>query len=69
MTLEITMKKDLCIGTGNCVFWAPEVFELTDAGIANIINAEGLPEDKIIHAARQCPIRAIAVHRDGVDLV
>lgn len=69
MALEVSLKKDLCIGTGNCVFWAPEAFELSESGVVKIGNIEGLDEERIVHAAFQCPIRAIAVSRDGVNLV
>lgn len=53
------------MGSGNCSFWAPGVFDLDDEGIAIVVDAEGAPEDKIILAAQGCPTQAIAILRDG----
>lgn len=67
--LEIAVDPDLCIGTGNCVFFAPEVFEMTDAGQARVLDPAARSEQDVIYAAEQCPIRAVRVFRDGSQLV
>jgi ferredoxin len=63
--LEIKIDRDVCMGSGNCSFWAPGVFDLDDEGIAFVVDPTGAPEDKIILAAQGCPTQAIAIFRDG----
>jgi ferredoxin len=65
MALEIEIDRNVCMGSGNCSFWAPNVFDLDDEGFAIVIDAEGDPEDKIVLAAQGCPTQAITVRRDG----
>jgi ferredoxin len=69
VALDITIDRDLCMGSGNCSFWAPGVFELDDDGIAYVLDAAAQPEDKVILAAQGCPTQAIAVLRDGTKVV
>ncbi|HZN16217.1 MAG TPA: ferredoxin [Acidimicrobiales bacterium] len=61
MPLHITIDRDTCIGSGNCVHWSPTVFDQDDEGYAIVIDAAGAPEDKIREAARNCPTRSITV--------
>jgi len=67
--IEALVDADLCIGTGNCVFFAPEVFEMGDDHHAQVIDPSARPADDVVHAAQQCPIRAIRVRRGGQQLV
>jgi ferredoxin len=69
MALEISINRDACMGSGNCSFWAPGVFDLDDEGIAIVVDSAGQPEDKVILAAQGCPTQAITVERDGEKLV
>ena len=69
MALSIEINREVCMGSGNCSFWAPAVFDLDDDGIAIVIDAEGDAEDKVILAAQGCPTQAIAVFRDGEKVV
>jgi ferredoxin len=64
VTLRIEIDRDACMGSGNCGFWAPGVFDLDDDGIAVVLDAEGAPEDKAVLAAQGCPTQAIRVFRD-----
>lgn len=59
--MRISIDRDTCIGSGNCVHWAPTVFDQDDEGYAIVIDADGAPEDKIREAARNCPTRSITV--------
>lgn len=61
MALEIAIDRDVCMGSGNCSFWAPGVFDLDDDGIAVVIDPGAAPDDKIHLAAQGCPTRAITV--------
>lgn len=69
MALLIEINREVCMGSGNCSFWAPAVFDLDDDGVAVVIDAEGDTEDKIILAAQGCPTQAISVLRDGEKVV
>ncbi len=69
MALSIEINREICMGSGNCSFWAPAVFDLDDDGIAFVVDAAGDSEDKVILAAQGCPTQAIAVTRDGEKVV
>jgi ferredoxin len=68
MGIEVEIDRDVCMGSGNCVFEAPGAFALDDDSIATVVDPTAVPEDKIIAAARKCPTQAISVRRDGVSL-
>jgi ferredoxin len=56
------------MGSGNCTFAAPGVFELDDDSVARIVDPGASPEEAVLTAARQCPAHAITVRRDGAAL-
>jgi ferredoxin len=68
MGIEIEIDRDVCMGSGNCMYGAPGVFDLDDDSIARVVDANASSEDQILTAARQCPTGAITVRRDGVTL-
>jgi ferredoxin len=68
MGMEIDIDRDACMGSGNCVYTAPGVFELHDDSIACVVDPDASSEDAILAAARQCPTHAITVRRDGTAL-
>jgi ferredoxin len=61
VVLRISIDRETCIGSGNCVHWSPAVFDQDDEGYAIVIDAAGDTEDKIREAARNCPTRSITV--------
>jgi ferredoxin len=61
MALDIEIDRDLCIGSGNCVYEAPGVFDLDDDSISVVVDPAGAPQDRVVAAARKCPARAITV--------
>jgi ferredoxin len=67
--LEVEVDRDLCIGSGNCVYGAPGTFELDDDEVAYVVDPAAASEEAIVQAARRCPSRAISVRRDGTSLV
>lgn len=69
MTLKIEINRDACMGSGNCGFWAPGVFDLDDDGIAVVIDPEAADEEKIVLAGQGCPTQAITISRDGERIV
>lgn len=60
MVLELKIDREACIGSGNCVFWAPNTFDLDDEGTSIVINPEGDPDDAIMNAVDGCPTSAIS---------
>lgn len=69
MGLEVEVDRDVCMGSGNCVYAAPGVFDLDHDSVAFVVDPSGSAEDKVVVAARNCPTHAITVRRDGVTLV
>ena len=69
MSLDVEIDRDVCMGSGNCVYEAPGAFDLDDDTIAFVVDPAGAPEQKIIAAARKCPTHAITVRRDEVTLI
>ncbi len=69
MALEIKINREICMGSGNCSFWAPETFDLDDDGVAIVTSIDGSPEEKVILAAQGCPTQAISIIRDGEVIV
>lgn len=69
MGLDVAIERDRCIGSGNCAYWLPAVFELDDDGYAVVRDPAGAGEGDIVTTAQRCPSRAISVERDGHPLV
>jgi len=63
VTIEVDIDRDLCMGSGNCAYYAPGAFDIDDEGVAVVIDVDGAPEAKIVLAAEKCPTHAITVTR------
>ncbi|MEI8056362.1 MAG: ferredoxin [Actinomycetes bacterium] len=63
MTFKVIVDMNLCQDHGQCVFAAPEVFELDDAGKLVVLLTE--PDDSmrssVEDAADVCPVQAISI--------
>jgi ferredoxin len=59
--LRITVDHDVCMGNGQCVFLAPEVFRHNESRQSEVIDPAGAPEETILQAAGYCPTGAISV--------
>ena len=66
--VEITVDRALCIGSGDCVDTAPDVFQLDDEDKAVVVDPDGASVDDVIEAARNCPVSAIFVTSEDGDL-
>jgi ferredoxin len=69
VALKIEINREACMGSGNCSFWAPGVFDLDDEGVAIVIDPEAAPEEKVILAGQGCPTQAIAITKNGEKIV
>jgi ferredoxin len=59
--IRITVDRGLCIGSGDCVDSAPDVFELDSEDKAVVIDPDGSPVDMVLEAAGNCPVTAVFV--------
>ena len=66
--IKIVVDRGLCIGAGDCVDTAPNVFELDAEDKAHVIDPDGDPADLVVEAAANCPITAIFVEGEDGDL-
>jgi ferredoxin len=69
MDLEVEIDRDVCMGSGNCMYEAPGAFDLDGDSVAFVVDVAASPEDRIVAAARNCPTHAITVRRNGVSLI
>ena len=58
---SVTIDRDACMGSGNCVYWAPGVFDLDEDGVAVITGDLTGRDEEIRTAASNCPTSAIQV--------
>ena len=61
MGIRIEIDREACMGSGNCIFWAPGVFDLDDDGVAIVVDPTAAGEDRIALAVDGCPTKAITV--------
>jgi ferredoxin len=66
--IAVTVDRSLCIGSGDCVDTAPDVFQLDDEDKAVVVDPDGAPVDDVIEAAGNCPVSAIFVTGEAGDL-
>ncbi|MDA8189637.1 MAG: ferredoxin [Dehalococcoidales bacterium] len=59
--MRARVDRDVCIGAGNCVAIAPEVFQLDAEAKAVVLDPNAVDEDTLIEAAESCPVSAIVV--------
>jgi ferredoxin len=59
MAREVYVDQDVCIGCGLCVSIIPEVFQLTDNGVAEAYTQLPGSEDQIQGAIDSCPVNCI----------
>lgn len=61
--LTILIERDLCIGSGNCIKLAPEVFELDATGVVTFrtLSNDGpdIDRERLVEACRVCPVDAL----------
>jgi ferredoxin len=66
--IAVTVDRALCIGSGDCVDTAPDVFQLDDEDKAVVVDPDGAPVDDVIAAAGNCPVGAVFVAGENGDL-
>ncbi len=57
--LKIQVDYDLCVGFGDCVEAAPQIFALNDENLAIILDPDASTAEVLHEAAEVCPVSAI----------
>jgi ferredoxin len=57
----IQIDRERCMGSGSCVFHAPETFDVDDEGKAVLLDAGGDEPDAVRAAVEGCPTRALSL--------
>ncbi|MGC0367557.1 ferredoxin [Rhodococcus sp. 27YEA15] len=59
--MKVTINGNLCVGSGQCVDFAPDVFEQRGDGVAQALSGD-VPEElesEVREAWESCPVMAI----------
>ncbi len=59
--MRVQADRDVCVGAGNCVLTAPDIFDQDDDGLVTVLAADP-PADRdadVERAVRMCPSGAI----------
>ncbi|OJF16275.1 ferredoxin [Couchioplanes caeruleus] len=61
--MRITVSTQTCVGAGQCVLSAPDVFDQDDDGVVEVLDAEpGAGHAEAVYLARDlCPAGAVTV--------
>ena len=57
--MRVEIDRERCMGSGNCTYWAAEVFDVGDDMIAVVIGDPDAHAERVDLAVDHCPTRAI----------
>jgi len=66
--IHVEVDRGLCIGSGDCVDTAPDVFQLDDEDKAVVVDPDSAPYDEVVEAAQNCPVTAISIAGEDGDI-
>ena len=67
--LVVRIDRLLCVGFGDCIDEAPDGLVLDGDGIATFTaGADGLGRARVLAACRSCPVDAITVIENGIQI-
>jgi ferredoxin len=61
MTLRVSIDRDLCIGSGNCVHLSQGAIELDEYDVAEVRDVGAATPEQLRMAQRSCPTSAIVI--------
>lgn len=64
-TWTITVDRELCMGSGLCVMYAPGTFSHDEQAKAIVVDPAGDPIDMIRTAVDACPMHALQLDEGG----
>jgi ferredoxin len=61
--MKVRVDPDVCVGTGSCISICPEVFEMSEEGVAvaKVSEVAAEQEHACRDAAGSCPVEAIQI--------
>lgn len=59
--LTVRIDRLICVGFGDCIDEAPDIFEFDDEGIAVFKGDADDSRERIMEACRSCPVDALEV--------
>ena len=62
--MRITIDRTKCEGYAKCVQASPKVFKLDGKMIAEVIDAKGDSDERILLVAKLCPTKAISLNEE-----
>jgi len=62
--MNARIDRERCVGVGNCVAYAPTVFELDGENKAVVLDASSVDAVTLLKAAESCPQDAIIIMND-----
>lgn len=59
--MKVIVDKDLCIGCGACQAICPDVFEINDDGLSEVVESviQDKNKEEVVEAIESCPTEAI----------
>ncbi|MFF3617168.1 ferredoxin [Streptomyces sp. NPDC002580] len=65
-TTRITVDRDRCIGSGQCVMTAPGVFTQDDDALVALVpgHEDAAADPRVRDVPMACPVQAITIHED-----
>jgi ferredoxin len=61
----IVVDRELCMGSGMCIVYAPGTFAHDDETKAVVVDPQGDPIESIRNAVQACPTGAITIREEG----
>lgn len=58
---EIRVDRSVCMGSGQCCWYAPNTFDQDDETVAIVTDPQGDPEEAIRAAVNGCPTGALSL--------
>ena len=63
--MKVTVDQGICDGHGKCVEISPKVFKMNERFVSEVIDPKGDTDEKIVFAAKVCPVKAIFLEDEG----
>ena len=62
--MKVIVEAKKCDGHGKCVEVSPNVFKMNERYISEVIDPKGDTDERILLAAKVCPVKAILLEDD-----
>ena len=62
--MKVRVDRDMCIGVGNCVAYAPTVFALDEENKTVVLDSSSVDDETLLEATESCPENTIIIEDD-----